>query len=51
VLPAVDDDFARAFGLADAGVAGLRGEVRGSMEREATEAVRNRLRNQVFEAL
>jgi trigger factor len=51
VLPAVDDDFARAFGLADAGVAGLRGEVRGSMEREATEAVRNRRRNQVFEAL
>jgi trigger factor len=51
VLPAVDDDFARAFGLADAGVAGLRGEVRGSMEREATEAVRNRLRNQVFDAL
>ncbi|HUG73000.1 MAG TPA: trigger factor, partial [Steroidobacteraceae bacterium] len=51
VLPAVDDDFVRAFGLADAGVEGLRSEVRGSMEREATEAVRNRLRNQVFEAL
>ena len=51
VLPPVDDEFARAFGLGDAGVAGLRNEVRGSMEREASEAVRNRLRNQVFEAL
>lgn len=51
VLPPVDDEFARAFGLGDAGVEGLRREVRGSMEREASEAVRNRLRNQVFEAL
>jgi trigger factor len=51
VLPPVDDEFARAFGLGDAGVDGLRTEVRGSMEREAAEAVRNRLRNQVFEAL
>jgi trigger factor len=51
VLPPVDDEFARAFGLVDAGVEGLRTEVRGSMEREAAEAVRNRLRNQVFDAL
>jgi trigger factor len=51
VLPPVDDEFARAFGLGDAGLAGLRTEVRGSMEREAGEAVRKRLRDQVFEAL
>jgi trigger factor len=51
VLPPVDDEFARAFGLGDAGIAGLRTEVRGSMEREAGEAVRKRLRDQVFEAL
>jgi trigger factor len=51
VLPPVDDDFARAFGLGDAGLSGLRTEVRSSMEREATEAVRKRLRDQVFEAL
>src|SRR5690606_22909475 len=51
VLPPIDDEFAREFGLGDAGVDGLRKEVRGSMEREAAEAVRNRVRNQVFEAL
>jgi trigger factor len=51
VLPALNDDFARAFGLGDAGLVGLRKEVLASMEREAAEAVRNRLRNQVFEAL
>src|SRR5690606_21119368 len=51
VLPPLDDEFARAFGLGDAGVDGLRKEVRGSKEREAAEAVRNRVRNQVFEAL
>jgi trigger factor len=51
VLPPLDDEFARAFGLGDGGMAALRIEVRGSMEREATEAVRNKVRNQVFEAL
>ena len=51
VLPELNDAFAATFGLADAGLEGLRKEVRGSMEREAAEAVRNKLRNQVFEAL
>ena len=51
VLPEIDDEFARLYGLGDAGVEGLRKEVRGSMEREAAEAVRNRVRNQVFDAL
>ncbi len=51
VLPALDDEFARGYGLEDAGLEGLRKEVRGSMEREAAEAVRNKLRNQVFDAL
>jgi trigger factor len=51
VLPVIDDAFAEAFGLAEGGVAGLRGEVRKSMEREASEAVRTKLRTQVFEAL
>jgi trigger factor len=50
-LPAVDDAFAEAFGLAEGGVATLREEVRQSMQREATEAVRVRMRTQVFEAL
>ncbi|MEO8316532.1 MAG: trigger factor, partial [Pseudomonadota bacterium] len=48
-MPPVDDAFALAFGVA--GIAALRGEVRKSMEREAAEATRNKLRTQVFDAL
>jgi trigger factor len=51
VLPVVDDAFADAFGMAEGGVAALREEVRKSMEREAAEATRNKLRTQVFDAL
>jgi trigger factor len=51
VLPAVDEAFAQSFGIGDGSLAALRAEVRGSMEREAAENVRNRLRSQVFEAL
>lgn len=51
VLPQVDDEFAVAFGLHEGGVPALREEVRKSMEREAAEAVRVRLRAQVFETL
>jgi len=51
VLPAVDEAFAQSFGIGDGSLATLRAEVRRSMEREAAEAVRNRVRNQVFEAL
>jgi trigger factor len=51
VLPAVDEAFAQSFGIGDGSLAALRAEVRGSMEREALENVRNKLRAQVFEAL
>ena len=51
VLPVVDEAFVEAFGISEGGVAKLREEVRGSMEREAAEAVRGKLRSQVFEAL
>jgi trigger factor len=51
VLPPVDEAFAEAFGLAEGGIDALRGEVRKSMEREALQAVRTKLRTQVFEAL
>lgn len=51
VLPELDDAFAQSFGLGDGGLAELRGEVRKSMEREAADAIRNKVRNQVFEAL
>lgn len=51
VLPPVDDAFAAEFGVAEGGVEALRGEVRKSMEREAADATRTRLRTQVFDAL
>jgi trigger factor len=50
-LPPVDDEFATAFGIQEGGVDRLREEVRKSMEREAGEAIRTRLRTQVFDAL
>jgi trigger factor len=50
-LPPVDDAFARAFGVSDGDLGRLRAEVRLSMERELDEAVRARLREQLFNAL
>jgi trigger factor len=50
-LPPVDADFARAFGVPDGDLERLRTEVRLSMERELTEAVRSKLRDQLFNAL
>jgi trigger factor len=51
VLPPVDDEFSKAFGISEGGIDALRAEVRRSMEREAAQAVRTKLRAQVFEAL
>jgi trigger factor len=50
-LPPLDDAFAAAFGVAEGGIPALRGEVRQSMERELAEAVRARVRDQLFDAL
>lgn len=50
-LPAVDEDFCKAFGVEEGGVEALRAEVRKSMERELADLVRNRLRAQVLDAL
>lgn len=50
-LPVIDDEFCQAFGIAEGGVEALRTEVRKSMERELADAVRNRLRVQVMDAL
>jgi len=50
-LPPIDQDFARAFGVQEGGLAELRAEVRKSMERELAEAVRGRVREQLFDAL
>jgi trigger factor len=50
-LPPIDEAFARAFGVQDGSMAELRAEVRASMERELAEAMRNRVREQLFDAL
>lgn len=51
VLPEVNDEFARALGVADGKVESLRTEVRANLERELAERVRRELREQVFNAV
>jgi trigger factor len=51
-LPAaLDEEFAKSFGIPDGNIESLRTEVRANMERELAEAVRLKLRTQVLEAL
>ncbi len=50
-LPAVDEEFGRAYGVEEGGVEALRAEVRKSMERELADVIRNRVRGQVLDAL
>src|ERR1700722_973595 len=50
-LPAVDQEFMSAFGVTEGGIEGLRAEVRASMEREMAQAVRQRMRAAVIDAL
>lgn len=51
VLPPVDDELAKALGVAEGGVEKLREEVRRSLEREAEERVRTVLRRNVLKVL
>ncbi|OOG28696.1 trigger factor [Thioalkalivibrio denitrificans] len=50
-LPAVDEAFATSFGIKEGGVEKLREEVRANMTREVDQAVRNRVKGQVMDAL
>ena len=50
-LPTIDEEFCQAFGISEGGVEALKVEVRKSMERELADAIRNRLRVQVMDAL
>jgi trigger factor len=50
-LPAFDEAFMSAFGVSEGGLEVLRAEVRLSMEREMAQAVRQRLRAAVIDAL
>jgi trigger factor len=47
----LDEAFARGFGIADGSIETLRVEVRANMERELAEAIRQKVRTQVLEAL
>jgi len=51
VLPALDDTFAQAFGIADGGMQGLREEVTRNMQRELKGLVGSKLKEQVFNSL
>lgn len=50
-LPAVDEDFARSFGIEEGGVEKLREEVRANMTREVEQTVAGRVKGQVMDAL
>ena len=51
VLPEVDEEFAKLFGIEDGGVEALREEVRKNMTRELTQAVKAKVKEQVIEGL
>ncbi len=51
VPAALDEEFARGFGIADGSIDNLRSEVRANMERELEGAVRQKVRTQVLEGL
>ena len=50
-LPVVDDEFFRAYGVEQGGLAEMRAEVRKSMERELADVIRGKARVQALEAL
>jgi trigger factor len=51
VLPTVDEDFAKLFGVDAGGVEALRTEVSTNMTRELTQAVKAKVKEQVIEGL
>ncbi|MEA3413183.1 MAG: trigger factor [Pseudomonadota bacterium] len=51
VLPEVDEEFVRAFGVADGDLEKFRTNVRSNMERELGEKVKARVKQQVMDAL
>jgi trigger factor len=51
VLPDLDEEFFRQFGVADGGIEAFRNEVQEHMDREASAVIRRRLRDSVLDAL
>ena len=51
VLPEVDEEFAKLFGVEEGGVDALREEVRKNMTRELNQAIKTKVKEQVIEGL
>jgi trigger factor len=51
VLPEVDEEFATLFGVEDGGVVALKTEVRKNMERELSQAVKGKVKEQVIKGM
>ena len=51
VLPELDDDFARAFGIEENGMDGLKQEITSNMQRELSGLITSKLKEQVFNGL
>lgn len=51
VLPELNDEFAESFNVTEGGLARFKADVRENMEREASQKVRNDMREQVMNAL
>lgn len=51
VLPEVDEEFYKSFGVEEGGVEAFREEISNNMEREMNKASRNKLKNGIMDAL
>ena len=51
VLPELTDEFAADFGVKEGGLAALKTQIRENMQREAEQAINNRVKEQVFDGL
>ena len=50
-LPDLDDEFALGFGISEGGIEALRNEVRNNMQREAEQAIKRKVKQQVLDGL
>ncbi len=51
VLPEIDEEFIKAFGISEGGVEAFRNDIRGNMQRELAEKLQNLVKEQVMDAL
>lgn len=51
VLPEIDAEFIKSFGIKDGGVDKFKADVRKNMERELKQAIKNKVKGQVLEGL